>query len=472
MPRRPHHPTSSEIARVALEHALGVGMLFVGLAAGVFLREPYLPPWSQAFEWLSEGGPLKTVARLRPQLPVYLAWNVVATAALQYAMFLHGLYDRQGVRRARNELLRLLRSAGLALLVITVVFFFARPPELGRTALLIGYALTVIALWGLRSLSRRVHAARVERLVILGGGNAALEVREALRASGEPAEIAGLIGDAEAVPEGLRRLGGWDDLESVLQRDAVHRVLLAQAPPEGWDPAPVVSARLQGIAVSSARDYAENLTGEVHEEDPGVEFLTNATSRAYGRVSRLADVVLSFALLMATLPLLALAALLVLLLDGRPVIFAQERVGLGGRRFRCLKLRTMKRDAESSGPAWSPENDPRITPLGRVLRRFRIDELPQLVNVLRGDMAFVGPRAEQPYFVEKLKAQMPRWDLRHLVRPGLTGWAQVRCPYGSTADDARRKLRFDLFYVKHRSPTLDLAILFDTVRVVLRGQGR
>lgn len=479
MPRRPHHPSPLELAQVAGEHALGVAMLLAGLVVGAFLRDlgGRLPPLSDVETWLRDGSSLlaQFAHRFRGRfvpLHEYVAWNIVATAALQYAMFLHGLYDRQAVRRSRNELLRLLQSAGLALLAVTVVFFFVRPPELGRTALLIGYSLTVLLLWGLRSAARRARASRVEQLVILGGGPAALEVVSAIASSDERAQVLGVVGGPGPPPPGLASLGAWDDLASILQRETVHRVLLAEPPPPGWDPAPVVSARLEGIAVASAREFAENLTGEVHEDDPGVEFLTDATSRAYGRISRLTDVLMSVALLAVTAPLLAVAALLVLVTSGRPVLFVQERVGLGGRRFRCLKLRTMTRDAEASGPAWSPTDDPRVTPLGRVLRRFRIDELPQLVNVLRGDMAFVGPRAEQPFFVERLKAELPRYDLRHLVRPGLTGWAQVRSRYGSSNEDARRKLRFDLFYVKHRSPTLDLSILFDTVRVVLRGEGR
>jgi lipopolysaccharide/colanic/teichoic acid biosynthesis glycosyltransferase len=147
-------------------------------------------------------------------------------------------------------------------------------------------------------------------------------------------------------------------------------------------------------------------------------------------------------------------------------------VGFGGRRYRCLKLRTMRPDAEADGPSWSSETDARIEPVGRLLRRWRIDEIPQLVNVLRGDMAFVGPRPEQPHFVARLTEILPHYSLRHLVRPGLTGWAQVRAPYGASEDDSRKKLRFDLFYIKHRSPYLDLAILFDTIRVVQQGKGR
>ncbi len=477
MSRRPHRPTAAEIGRVLTEHGIGLAMLLVGLLAGAFLRDPRFPLLEPS-AWLPDAGSLladflhRTVGRFRPQLADHLAWDVFAVACLQYVMYVRGLYDRQPIRRTRNELLRLAQCAAIALIPVTLVFFFARPPELGRTAVVIGYALTVVALGGLRGLARAMRPPRQERVLIVGGGAAAAEVVAALRHADPPAAIAGTVGAAEGELAGVASLGGWSDLRDVLERETVHRILIAAPPPGGWDPAPVVSARLQGISVASAREHAENLTGQVHEDDPGVEFLTDATSRAYGRVSRLADIVLSVALLVTTLPLVILAALAVLVSSGRPVLFTQERIGLGGRRFRCFKLRTMARDAEAAGPAWSPENDPRITRVGRILRRFRLDELPQLINVLRGDLAFVGPRAEQPAFVQQLEAALPRYDLRHLVRPGLTGWAQVRCPYGSTIEDARRKLRFDLFYIKHRSPALDLAILFDTVRVVLRGQGR
>jgi lipopolysaccharide/colanic/teichoic acid biosynthesis glycosyltransferase len=506
-PRRPHHLSLREIARIGAEHVLGVSLLLLGLVAGAFLRDDRLPSLVDIPAWTSSLGAIELAAfalrlqRFRPMLPDFIPWFVLATAVLQYSMYLHGLYDRRAVRRARNEFFRFVRSAAVAGLFISVIFFFVRPPELGRTALVIGYALTILVAWGGRTLARGALATRPERLLLLGSGPACLDAARAaagvgshvvLGRLGEPniggrADHGSGDGDVTLVRgQDMPRLGGWEDLGRVLETLAseqasrspgsatppVDRLLLASAPPPGWNLEPIVSARLSGAMVASAREFAEGLTGEVLEEDPGVEFLTDATSRAYGRVSRLADVVLAACGLALSLPLLFLSSLGILVTSGRPILFSQERIGFGGRPYRCWKLRTMRRDAEAGGPAWSSEQDPRIEPFGRFLRRWRIDEIPQLVNVLRGDMAFVGPRPEQPLFVARLAKRLPYYYLRHVVRPGLTGWAQVRAPYGSTEDDARKKLRFDLFYIKHRSPYLDVAILFDTVRVVLLGKGR
>ncbi|MBX6392591.1 MAG: TIGR03013 family PEP-CTERM/XrtA system glycosyltransferase, partial [Burkholderiales bacterium] len=189
-------------------------------------------------------------------------------------------------------------------------------------------------------------------------------------------------------------------------------------------------------------------------------------------VKRLFDIVVASALLVLTLPIMLLTALVILLESGRPVIYRQERVGYAGKTFTLLKLRSMRVDAESDGRAvWAQENDPRITPFGRFIRRTRIDELPQLWNVLKGEMSFVGPRPERPVFVAALEAQLPYYAARHSVKPGLTGWAQVRYPYGASVEDATRKLQFDLYYVKNHSLFLDLFILFETVRVVIFGEG-
>jgi lipopolysaccharide/colanic/teichoic acid biosynthesis glycosyltransferase len=175
---------------------------------------------------------------------------------------------------------------------------------------------------------------------------------------------------------------------------------------------------------------------------------------------------------MVALPVLLLAALAILLESGLPVLFRQERVGQGGRPFRVLKLRTMRVDAEHDGIArWATRGDSRVTRVGRVLRKLRIDELPQLINVLNGEMSLVGPRPERPEFVAQLREEIRFYDLRHSIKPGLTGWAQIRYPYGASIDDARRKLQFDLFYVKNNSLVLDVLILAETVRVVLFGEG-
>jgi exopolysaccharide biosynthesis polyprenyl glycosylphosphotransferase len=193
---------------------------------------------------------------------------------------------------------------------------------------------------------------------------------------------------------------------------------------------------------------------------------------AYASLKRTFDLLGSLVLLLLSLPILAIAALAVKLEDRGPILFEQERVGRNGRRFMCHKLRSMRTDAEKDGLArWASQDDPRITNVGKVIRKYRIDEFPQLVNVLRGDMSLVGPRPERPCFVAQLKQEIPYYDVRHTVTPGITGWAQVNYRYAASVDDAQRKLRFDLYYVKHRSILLDAAILLKTVRVVVRGIG-
>ena len=187
---------------------------------------------------------------------------------------------------------------------------------------------------------------------------------------------------------------------------------------------------------------------------------------------RVVDLLVACALIVFTLPLLAIVALAIKCDSPGPILYRQERVGLGGRRFMLLKFRSMVQNAESDGqPVWAAEKDVRVTPVGRIIRRLRIDELPQLLSVLRGDMSMVGPRPERPYFVNKLTDVIPFFAERHKVKPGITGWAQINYPYGASIEDAREKLAYDLYYTENRRLSLDLAILISTVRVVVSQQG-
>jgi exopolysaccharide biosynthesis polyprenyl glycosylphosphotransferase len=188
-------------------------------------------------------------------------------------------------------------------------------------------------------------------------------------------------------------------------------------------------------------------------------------------MKRAFDLAVAFLLLVFVLPVMLAAALAVFVEDGAPVLYRQERVGRDGRLITLLKFRSMRRDAERGAPQWARSADPRTTRVGLVMRQFRVDELPQLVNVLRGDMSFVGPRPERPFFVDELAKSLPFYRERHSVKPGITGWAQVNYPYGASLEDARQKLAYDLYYVKNRTLFLDFLILVQTVRVVLFHEG-
>jgi exopolysaccharide biosynthesis polyprenyl glycosylphosphotransferase len=247
---------------------------------------------------------------------------------------------------------------------------------------------------------------------------------------------------------------------------------------DAQDPLPVdelIRLRLHGVTVLPAHRFAERVLRRVplsllRPTDLAVgNGLTSPMSQA---IKRVFDLLMSSLLLLCAAPLLAVLAVLIKLESQGPVFYVQERTGRGGKSYRVQKLRTMLKDAEElSGPVWATQRDPRVTRVGAFLRKTRLDEIPQVFAVFRGDMSFVGPRPERPFFVQQLKQQIPFFGLREAVKPGITGWAQIRYPYGSSVDDAKNKLEYDLYYVEHRSLFLDLAICFHTAKIVLFGRG-
>ena len=238
----------------------------------------------------------------------------------------------------------------------------------------------------------------------------------------------------------------------------------------------LLDCKLAGIRILDLSSFFERVQGQVRLDSLRVSWLIygDGFRQGWARtfVKRCFDLIVGATLLILASPIMLLTALLILLEDGAPIFYAQERVGRGGKAFRVIKFRSMRRDAEKDGkPRWASSNDDRVTRVGRVIRKLRIDELPQLFNVLAGEMSLVGPRPERPYFVDQLTQQIPFYAVRHCVKPGVTGWAQVRYQYGASVDDAAEKLQYDLYYVKNHSLILDTLVLFETVRVVLTGEG-
>jgi exopolysaccharide biosynthesis polyprenyl glycosylphosphotransferase len=232
----------------------------------------------------------------------------------------------------------------------------------------------------------------------------------------------------------------------------------------------------RGIKIEDGAEFYEQVTGKIPIERLRLGTLLFSSgfhlSRFLVFYKRFASIVVSIIGLLLTLPLLPFVALAIKLTSPGRLLYHQKRVGRNDKIFYCHKFRTMRADAEAdTGPAWASDDDPRITRVGHFLRTARLDEVPQLWNVLKGDMSLVGPRPERPEFIESLKQQIPYYNLRHTVRPGITGWAQVRYKYGSSVDDAKEKLRYDLFYIKHMSPGLDALVFIDTVKTILFGRG-
>lgn len=346
-------------------------------------------------------------------------------------------------------------------------------------------ALLVFAIWAalVRYFVSKWALSRAEsvRWLVLGTGEPAARLwkdfRDA-RAEGEMHFLALNEHDRnEAVSYGLPMpLGTLDDLPSMPGYTGL--IITLDPPLPDTLVQRLMKIRFSGSPVYDLPDFYEHFWLKVpvlHLQNGWLVFsyAFDLLQNPLGlRLKRILDVAVSLSLLLLLAPLMGLIALLIRVDNPGPAIYRQTRVGEGKKVFTLYKFRSMYTDAESQGPQWTGVDDARITHVGRLLRVARLDELPQLWNVLRGDMSFIGPRPERPEFTEMLEKQIPYYDSRHLVKPGITGWAQVMYPYGASVDDAREKLQYDLYYIKHYSLLLDVAILFKTVRVVLLGRGR
>jgi sugar transferase (PEP-CTERM system associated) len=237
----------------------------------------------------------------------------------------------------------------------------------------------------------------------------------------------------------------------------------------------LLSCRLKGINVVDGVSFTEHIAGKISVEDLRPSSLVFSStfkgSIIYKKIKRCLDVFLSMIGLFLFSPGLLLTALFIKLDSKGPVFYRQERVGEDGASFQLLKFRSMRVNAEENGPVWALLNDDRVTRVGRYIRKLRLDEIPQMINILRGEMSFVGPRPERPFFVKRLECEIPYYPYRHSVKPGITGWAQIYYPYGASKEDAQEKLKFDLYYIKHMSLLLDLTVILETIKIVLWGRG-
>jgi len=289
--------------------------------------------------------------------------------------------------------------------------------------------------------------------------------------------VNGLHEGVDEPVNGIKVLGVVDDLGRISRATRPDVIVVALTERRRSLPLPaVLECKLQGIDVEDWPDFYEKLTGKILLTDLRPSWLVFSdgfrTSHATLRAKRAMDSLLAGLGLLLTLPLSLVIAVLVKLDSPGLILYRQERLGQGGKRFRLMKFRSMRHDAErETGPVWAGEHDPRVTRAGRLLRRSRLDELPQLFNVLKGEMSLVGPRPERPAFVRELQEKIPFYVHRLVVKPGITGWAQVKYPYGSSVEDALEKLQYDLYYIKNLTIFLDLLILLHTLQVVLFGKG-
>jgi sugar transferase (PEP-CTERM system associated) len=408
---------------------------------------------------------------------------LLAMAVVQSAFYLFDLYDFALIRRRSVLAIRLCQALGLAAMLLALIFYLLPQMLLGRGVFLVQMALMLTIMAGWRLLARWLlgHPRLAERVIILGTEQQAVDLaREVLQRREAGYEVIGFIGDDPAlIGQSLINpcvIGTTDQLEEVVRRSNADRIVVALTDRRGRMPLdPLLNVKLRDdVAVEDWANFFERLTGKISTERLQPSQLIFADNlrwlRFYRRLRRIADVLLALAGLLLTAPLMLLTAILIKLESRGPVFYTQERVGQHGRPFKIIKFRSMRTDAEANGAVWASQDDPRVTRVGRLIRKLRIDELPQFINVLRGEMSVIGPRPERSQFVAQLSEVLPYYSQRHLVKPGITGWAQVRYPYGASLEDARMKHQYDLYYIKNQSPLLDAIILFETLRVVFFGR--
>lgn len=418
------------------------------------------------------------------QLPGFAIQLLPVISIFQIAFYYGDLYQLNGIRGRIEETLRVGQSIGGASLVLGFLYLLFPDLLIGRGVFMISVGLIPIFVLGNRILLDRTwrFAAPRENVLILGTQELGIIVsRELRRRNDLNLNVVGFVhGNASASAEQIADspvLGTTAALERIVREYRVSRIIVALEDRRGSLPIrELVKLRVEGLRVEDVHSTMAALTGRVWLETLRPSWFVFSEgfhrSRSTLFLKRVLDFLVSSILLILTAPILILLAIAIGLESPGGVIYRQERVGLHGKVFRVLKFRSMRNDAEShNGAQWATVDDPRVTRIGGFIRRYRIDELPQIINIFRGDMSFVGPRPERPVFVEELRWKISYYDERHSVRPGLTGWAQVSYAYGASVEDAFRKLEYDLFYLKNLSILFDCSIILRTFRIVLMGKG-
>jgi sugar transferase (PEP-CTERM system associated) len=408
-------------------------------------------------------------------------YKILGVSGLCFLCFCYSDLYGPGFLNPRPEVLvRLLSAVGLVSILLGLLSYLIPQPIVLPGVLLLGIACLTLSLVGWRLLFGWLGSLSYlrEKVVILGNGRLAATL---LREINTRDELGMTVVASLDINGHAARPGTHDQLAAaqneLSKQHGFQRIIVATPERRGTLPTKeLLELRLKGVQIDDATSVLEKITGKIETENLNPSWLVFGDGFAFRKLPIALKRILSFVFatlgLLLLLPLILILMVLIKLDSPGSIFYTQKRVGLGGRPFLLYKFRTMRADAEAeTGPVWASERDLRVTRVGRWLRRLRLDEMPQFYNVLRGEMCVVGPRPERPEFVRQLTATIPFYRYRHAIRPGITGWAQVRYQYGSSADEAHEKLKYDLYYIKHVALLLDLFIVLQTVKIVLLGRG-
>jgi sugar transferase (PEP-CTERM system associated) len=408
----------------------------------------------------------------------------VATLYCLTAFYLFDLYDFIVMHDRRELVLRLIQALGLAWIALALSFYAFPWLMFGRGISLIALllALTLMVSWRISIHWFMGHPDFGERILIVGSGNLAVEVaREVLGRPDAGYRIIGFVGtDSDLLGKSLinpRVIGMTSELNAIVGREDIDRIVVAMGERRGQLPTDqLLHLSLTGkVDIEEGASFYERLTGRVSLNMVRPSWLIFSGRRKNVRIAGITREVVHWLVALVggiiSLPIAVVTAILIKLDSPGPILYRQERLGKNGKTFTLMKFRSMRSDAEADGPVWATKDDDRTTRVGRIIRKIRVDEIPQFWNILRREMSFVGPRPERPHFVSQLANQIPYYEQRHLIAPGLTGWAQIKYPYGASIEDARQKLQYDLYYIKNQSLMLDAIVLFETIKIILFGRG-
>ena len=412
-------------------------------------------------------------------------WKIaLVTLICQLCLYYNDFYDLTLVHSNRELIVRLLQAVGAASIILGALYFTVPTLVIGDGIFVSALLVFLVGILGWRLLFNELAGSLKleERILVVGTGETARKVARQILAQRDFAyRVIGFSDDDRSrIGERIVNpaiVGTPEDIPALVAKHQIDRIVVGMADRRGKLPIEqLLNAKMTGVRVEDATTTYERVTGKILIDDLRPSWLIFSEGFRVSRLTRFMkrsiDLTLSVTMAIVTFPLMVLTAIAVWLESGRPVLYCQERVGENGRPFTLCKFRSMRKDAEEAGrPVWASNDDERVTRVGRCIRKTRLDELPQLWNVARGDMSFVGPRPERPYFVAELAKEIPFYQQRHAVKPGLTGWAQVKYRYAASLEDAMEKLRYDLYYIKHLSIFFDLTIVFDTVKVVLFRKG-
>ncbi len=458
-----HYIPAHLILMMGLDIAVMIASIYLGISVRFIESDSNLP------------------ASLGPIFPKASLFALV----MMLIMTAFGMYSGEWMAGARAVAIRMIASFALCFVVMSQLFYLFPDMLLGRGAFLfsllfalIGVTLTRIAFVKWSNLD-----AFKKRILVLGSGSRAAKVDHLIKSmsSARSLQIVGYLplqGSHHYV-EHARVLRDTASIGEIVTKYNIHEIVIAVRDRRdgGLPVSELLECKLRGINIIELSSFFERENGQLQLESLNASWIILSEGFKQGlardTVKRIFDLVVSLVIMLISLPAMALTALVIYLESGGPVLYRQERVGQHGKPFTIMKFRSMRCDAEQDGkPRWADKDDDRTTRVGRFIRRVRLDELPQLFNVFMGHMSFVGPRPERPYFVDELTRQIPYYNSRHTVKPGITGWAQVCYAYGASVEDAVEKLQYDLYYVKNHTLFLDMMVLFQTVQVVLWGKGR